>query len=289
MALKDKALLVPDYIFETSWEVCNKVGGIYTAIASKAELMVAEFKDNLIMIGPDVWKETHQNPEFIEDKFLFRSWREVAEAEGLRIKVGRWNIAGKPAVILVDFTPYFSEKDKIFAHFWETYKLDSLTGDWDYVEPAFFGYAVGKVIESFYQYNLSYLDKIVAQFHEWLTGTGILYLKEHVPQIGTVFTTHGTMVGRTIAAHHLPLYKNLDNYSAETIARQFSIMAKFSLEKLAAQEADCFTTPSQITNNECRHFLEKEADVLTPNGFNDKCTRETAGGCGSHDRAGIFG
>ncbi len=269
MAMKDKLLIVPDYLFETSWEVCNKVGGIYTAIATKAEILVEEYKDNYILIGPDVWKETHQNPEFLEDKFLFKSWREVAESEGLRIKVGRWNIPGKPAVILVDFTSYFSEKDKIFAHFWERYKLDSLTGDWDYVEPAFFGYAAGKVIDSFYNYNLSYLDKIIAQFHEWMTGTGILYLKEHVPQIGTVFTAHATVVGRSISANGLPLYKNLENYNAEAIARQFGVMAKFSLEKLAAREADYFTTQSRNTNNECRHFLEKEADLLTPNGFSD--------------------
>jgi glycogen phosphorylase/synthase len=269
MALRDKLHLVPDYLFETSWEVCNKVGGIYTAIATKALILAEEYKDNFILIGPDIWKETHQNPEFIEDKFLFKSWREVAEAEGLRIKVGRWNIPGKPAVILVDFTPYFSDKDKIFAHFWEQYKLDSLTGDWEYIEPAFFGYAAGKIIESFYNYNNSHLDKIIAQFHEWMTGTGILFLKERVPQIGTVFTAHATVVGRSIAANDLPLYKNLENYNAETIARQFGVMAKFSLEKLAAQEADFFTTQSQITNNECRHFLEKEADLLTPNGFDD--------------------
>ncbi len=269
MSMKDKPLVIPDYLFETSWEVCNKVGGIYTAIATKARVLAEEFKDNYILIGPDVWKETLPNPEFTEDKFLFKSWREVAESEGLRIKVGRWNIPGKPAVILVDFTPYFSEKDKIFAHFWERYKLDSLSGDWDYIEPAFFGYAAGKIIESFYNFNLSHHDKIIGQFHEWLTGTGILYLKERVPQIGTVFTTHATVVGRCIAANNLPLYKNLENYSAETIAGRFGVMAKFSLEKLSAKEADFFTTQSEITNNECRHFLEKEADLLTPNGFDD--------------------
>jgi len=26
----------PDYLFEVSWEVCNKVGGIHTVIATKA-------------------------------------------------------------------------------------------------------------------------------------------------------------------------------------------------------------------------------------------------------------
>jgi phosphorylase/glycogen(starch) synthase len=267
--MKDKQLMVPDYLFETSWEVCNKVGGIYTAIATKARVLAEEYKDNFILIGPDVWKETHQNPEFIEDKFLFKSWHEVAESEGLRVKIGRWNIPGKPVVFLIDFTPYFSEKDKIFAHFWERYKLDSLTGDWDYIEPAFFGYAAGKLIESFYNYNLSHHDKIIAQFHEWLTGTGVLYLKERVPQVATVFTTHATVVGRTIANNGLPLYKNLENYNAEAIARQFGVMAKYSLERLSANVADSFSTQSQIINTECRHFLEKEADILTPNGFDD--------------------
>ena len=267
--MKDKLLVTPDYLFETSWEVCNKIGGIHTALSTKAQVLTGEFKDNYILIGPDVWKETHQNPEFIEDKFLYKSWREIAEDEGLRIKIGRWNIPGKPVVVLVDFTSFFSEKDKIFAHFWESYKLDSLSGHWDYIEPAFFGYAAGLIIESFYNCNLSHHDKIIAQFHEWKTGTGILYLKEMVPQIGTVFTTHGTVVGRTIAAHGLPLYDNLLNYSAEAIARQFDVLAMYSLEKLSAHEADYFTTVSQITNNECIHFLDKEADLLTPNGFDD--------------------
>ena len=267
--MKDNLKMIPDYLFETSWEVCNKVGGIHTVISTKALMLTEMFKDNYILVGPDVWKETHQNPEFIEDRFLYRSWREQAEGEGLRIKIGRWNIPGRPVVVLIDFTSHFSEKDKIFAHFWERYKLDSLSGDWNYVEPALFGYAAGKVIESFYNFNLSHLDKIIAQFHEWMTGVGILYLKERIPQIGTVFTTHGTVVGRTIAANRLPLYKNPEHFNAEVIAKQFNVMAKFSLEKLAAHESDYFTTVSQLIANECSRFLEKEVDLLTPNGFND--------------------
>lgn len=267
--MKDKAVLIPDYIFETSWEVCNKVSGIHTVVATKARTLAEELKDNYILIGPDVWKETHQNPEFLEDKFLYKSWREKAEADGLAIKIGRWNVSGKPVVFLVDFTPYFSDKDKIFAHFWERYKLDSLSGGWDYIEPALFGYAAGLVIESFYNFNLSHHDKIVAQFHEWMTGTGVLYLHDRIPQIATVFTTHGTVIGRIIAGHGLPLYKTLENYNGDNIARQFGISAKYSLEKLSAHEADSFTTVSLTTNNECRQFLEKEVDYITPNGFDD--------------------
>ena len=267
--MSDSNILKPDYLFEVSWEVCNKVGGIYTVISTKALTQVKEFNDNYILIGPDVWKETSANPEFKEDKFLYRSWREEAESEGLRLKVGRWNIAGKPVAILVDFTQYFSIKDKIFAEFWEKYKLDSLSGQWDYTEPAMFGYAAGKVIESFYTHNCSGRDKLIAQFHEWMTGSGILYLKDRVLQVGTVFTTHATAIARSIAGNGLPLYKNIETYNAEALAKDFNIIAKQSLEKLSAQLADTFTTVSEITAKECECFLGKKVDIVTPNGFED--------------------
>jgi len=272
--IKEQARLVPDYVFETSWEVCNKVGGIYTVISTKALTLENEFNDKYILIGPDVWKETHQNPEFLEDKFLYRSWRQKAESEGLRIKIGRWNITGTPIVILVDFTPYFADKDKVFAWLWETYQLDSLSGNWDYIEPALFGYAAGKVIESFYDFNISQNDKLIAHFHEWMTGTGLLYLKNKVPQIGTIFTTHATVLGRSIAGNGLSLYRDLETYHPDIIAKQFGVVAKQSLERLSAIEADSFTTVSSITDNECRQFLGRSVDIITPNGFEDNFVPE---------------
>ena len=267
--MNPQVTIQPDYLFEVSWEICNKVGGIYTVIATKAAGMQREFGDNYILIGPDVWKETAENPDFIEDKFIYRSWREKAESEGLHLKVGRWNIKGSPVVFLVDFTPFFAIKDKIFAEFWEEYKLDSISGSWDYVEPCLFGFAAGKVIESFYDYNLSAQDKIIAHFHEWMTGAGILYLHEHVPQAGCVFTTHATMLGRCIAGNNLPLYSDFNNYNPDNIAQRFNINAKYSLEKLAAENSDAFTTVSLLTAEECRQFLGREVDLITPNGFDE--------------------
>ena len=93
--MKDK-LLRPDYLFEVSWEVCNKIGGIHTVISTKVPTLVQEYKNNLILIGPDVWRDTDTHPEFIEDPQLFSSWKNKAFEEGLRIRVGRWNIEGKP-------------------------------------------------------------------------------------------------------------------------------------------------------------------------------------------------
>ncbi|MDL2327029.1 glycogen/starch synthase, partial [Bacteroidales bacterium OttesenSCG-928-A14] len=202
----------PDYIFETSWEICNMVGGIYTVISTKALTVVNNIKDNYICIGPDLSVENGSHSDFEEDPALFRNWRETAQKSGLRIRVGRWKINGNPIAILVDFTPFFETKNEIFTEFWLQYHLDSLTGQWDYIEPALFGYAAGKVIESFYDYYCNSEDRIIAHFHEWMTGTGVLYLNNKVPQIATAFTTHATVLGRCIAGNGLPLYKNMENY-----------------------------------------------------------------------------
>jgi len=261
--------LFPDYLFEVSWEVCNKVGGIYTVISTKAKSIVNDLKDNYILIGPDVWKETRPNTDFFEDKFLFKMWRVQAENEGYKFKIGRWNIVGSPVVILVDFTPYFGQKDKIFYEFWENYHLDSLHGQWDYIEPTLFGYAAAKLIKSFYEFSVTSKDRIIAHFHEWMTGSGILFLKKEVPQIGTLFTTHATAVGRTIAGKGLPLYKDLLTYDANAIAEKYNIQSKHSLEMISANNCDAFTVVSEITDSECVQFHHKKADVITPNGFED--------------------
>lgn len=261
--------LKPDYVFETSWEICNKVGGINTVVVTKAMTLVEEYKDNLIIIGPDVWRETEANPDFIEDKKLYRSWRKKAQEEDLRVRIGRYNIKGKPIVFLVDFSPFIQHKDFIFKKLWEDYKVDSISGQRDYIEPAIFGYVAGKVIESFYKYNLTIRDKVLAHFHEWMTGTGVLYLKKYVPQVANLFTVHATVVGRAIAADGQPLYDNLQEYNATAKARDYNIVSKHSLEKTTANNADCFTTVSEITASECEHFLEKKVDFITPNGFND--------------------
>lgn len=267
--MSEKNVLKPDYLFEVSWEVCNKIGGIYTVISTKALSLSNELKDNYICIGPDVWKETHLNPEFEEDKFLFRSWRKHAEKQGLHFRIGRWNIPGNPIAILVDFTPLFSSKDKIFTDFWLKFGLNSLSGQWDYTEPAMFGYAAGQIIESFYEYNLTSRDRIIAHFHEWMTGTGVLYVKDKLPQVGTVFTTHATTIGRSISGNNLPLYKEMHLIDADRKANELGVTSKHSLEKIAAENADSFTTVSELTKNECAHLLGKTPDVVTPNGFDD--------------------
>ncbi len=262
------SFLKPDYVFETSWEVCNKTWGIHNVLSSKARNLADQFGDKIMFIGPDVWRGPNRNPEFLPDDKFLPEWQEILMREsGLRVKIGRWNIPGKPVVFLVDFSSLVSFKDKIFARLWESFNLDSLTGQWDYVEPALFGYASGMVIESYYKYFISESEKVVAHFHEWMTGSGALYLHDHLLQVGTIFTTHATVVGRAIASRGEPLYQNINTFDADAKAAEFGVVSKHSMEKITARNADCFTTVSEITAQECVRFLLRDPDVVTPNGF----------------------
>ncbi|PKP02334.1 MAG: alpha-glucan family phosphorylase, partial [Bacteroidetes bacterium HGW-Bacteroidetes-6] len=259
----------PDFLFETSWEVCNKVGGINTVIATKALKICEHLGNAYFMIGPDIHKEPLPADVFAEDTKLYPHWVAQARLDGFRFRIGRWNVAGNPIAILIDFTGLFAKKDVLFIDLWEKFKLDSLYGGWDYVEPALFGYEAARLIEHFYQFNLTADDRLTAHFHEWMTGAGILYLKDKVPQAGCVFTTHATVLGRSVAGMNMPLYGKMEQYNPDSIARELNVLSKFSLEKLSAEHADVFTTVSEITGRECSHFLSKKPDIITPNGFED--------------------
>lgn len=257
----------PDYVFESSWEVCNKVGGIYTVLSTKAHTLQELFKDRIIFIGPDIW-ENKQAPDFIEDTLLFADWKQHAEAvDGLRIKVGRWNVPGMPPVVLVDFKPFFSERDAFFFSMWETFKVDSLHAYGDYDESCIFALAAGKVIESFYRYYHLENKRVVALFNEWMLGMGLLYIQKRIPEIATLFTTHATSIGRSIAGNNKALYAYMDGYNGDQMARELNMEAKHSVEKQAALHADCFTTVSDITARECCQLLDRAPDIVTPNGF----------------------
>ena len=270
----------PDFIIEVSWEVCNKVGGIYTVLSTRAKTILTKTDAQLMFIGPDLCKET-ANPLFKEDKRLMAGWRKKATEEGLNIRIGRWMIPGEPVAVLVDFTPYYNIKNDIYAEAWNLFKVDSLHAYGDYDEASMFSYAAAKVAESYYRNeivkkaktsqadNNCQLPKVIYQAHEWMTGLGALFLKHWIPSIATIFTTHATSIGRSIAGNMKPLYDYMEGYNGDQMADELNMQSKHSIEKQAAHRVDCFTTVSEITDRECAQLLEKKADVITVNGFED--------------------
>ena len=269
--MKKEERLFPDYIFESSWEVCNKVGGIYAVLSTRAKTLKEKLGDNLIFIGPDCWGEK-TSPYFEEDKSLLKDWKKKAAAEGLNIKIGRWTVPGNPVAVLVDFQPYYAQKDEIYAKLWEKYHVDSLHAYGDYDEASMFSYAAALVVESYYNHYISKkkrANKTVYHANEWMTGLGALYINDRLPQVATIFTTHATSIGRSIAGNNKPLYEYLEAYNGDQMAAELNMQSKQSIEKQTAAHVDCFTTVSEITARECAELLDKPVDVVLPNGFED--------------------
>ena len=272
-----KELIKPDYVFESSWEVCNKVGGIYTVLSSRAKTLQDAMCDRIIFIGPDVWHD-NESPYFQEEKSLLAEWQWQAKEEGLKVKVGRWAVPGKPIASLVDFQPFFEKKNEIYGWLWEHYQVDSLHAYGDYDEASMFSYAAALVVESIYRWLGKEVEgkHVIYHANEWMCGLGALYINNVLPQIGTVFTTHATSIGRSIAGNQKPLYDYLFAYNGDQMAEELNMQSKHSIEKQTAHYVDCFTTVSDITANECRELLDKPVDVVLPNGFDNSFVPKAA-------------
>lgn len=263
----DKAPVTVDLLFETSWEVCNKIGGIYTVLSTKAKTLQKLYKDKVIFIGPDVWSDENPSPYFLPSNTILKGWKSQAELpDGVSVRVGRWDIPGKPIVVLVKFDGMYAVKDEFYGRMWDLFKVDSLHAYGDYDEGCAFAHAAGVVIESICNYTGINDKKVIAHFDEWTTGMGLLYVKDRLPSVATIFTTHATCIGRSICGNGKPLYDYLRGYNGDQMAHELNMESKHSLEKAAAHNADCFTTVSDITAMECEQLLERRP-VVTPNGF----------------------
>ena len=256
-----------DLLFETSWEVCNKVGGIYAVLSTKANTLQKRYKDNLIFIGPDLWSADNPSPSFIEGKTPLAAWqRKTGLPSGVRVRVGRWDVPGKPLAVLVTYDALYPYKNELYAEMWERYGVDSLHAYGDYDESCMFAYAAALVVESIVKWKDNPEMKTVAHFDEWTTGMGLLYVKSRLPHVATVFTTHATSIGRSICGNGKPLYDFMQGYFGDQMAEELNMQSKHSLEKAAAHAADAFTTVSEVTARECEQLLERRP-IVTPNAF----------------------
>ena len=252
----------PDYIFETSWEVCNRVGGIYAVLSTRAASMQAEHPDKVFFFGPDFGE--HSDIYFTEDKSLLKGWKAPHP-----VRIGRWKVPGEPIAILLKYDSLWPKKDEIYAWAWDKFQVQSHAAYGDYDESCLFGYAAGMVMESLYKRLKVKGENLEVCMHanEWQTAFSIFYLEDHCPKIATLFTTHATSIGRSIAGNGKPLYDYFEGYNGDQMAAELNMVSKHSVEKQAAHYADCFTTVSDITARECKQLLDKPVDVVTPNGF----------------------
>ena len=254
-------------ILETSWEVCNKMGGIYTVLSSRADVMTQHHPAQVCFIGPLLADEGAALPlDFTPGEIPeLQGWlREVLPSLGLRVVAGRWGIEGEPPVLLVDFKPLWREKDDLYFELWKAYGLESDKGYGDYDESSLFSIAAARLMASIAAWRSD--ERTIAIFNEWQTAMGLLYLRQQAPSVRTLFITHATTVGRSIAGNDKELYTYMDAYDGDQMARELGVEAKHEVEKLAAHKADVFATVSKLTAREAKQLLGREPVVL-PNGF----------------------
>lgn len=243
------------------------MGGIYTVLASRAATMTRRHPQDIIFVGPLLAAEGEALPlDFIPTAVPeLAAWQREASAElGLRLVVGRWAVAGEPAVVLVDFKPLWQEQGELYFEAWKEYGIEGDKGYGDYDESCLFAVAAARVMQSILGYYQP--EQQIALFNEWQTGLGLLWLHLHAPEVKTIFITHATTVGRSIAGNYKELYTYMDAYQGDQMARELGVEAKHTLEKRAAHTADVFATVSRLTAREAKQLLEREPVVL-PNGF----------------------
>lgn len=255
-------------LMETSWEVCNKIGGIYTVLSTKARVLQEKFGDRLVFIGPDVWTADTPSPYFIEHKDLLKSCStQLKLPYGISVRAGKWDIPGSPQVLLVKFDGVYAHLNEIFGTMWERFGVDSMNAYGDYHEGCAFAVATAIVMDALAKHLGIDGKEVTAHFNEWTTAMGLLYLQLLMPQAATLFTTHATSIGRSICGNGKPLYDYFTGYNGDQMARELNMEAKHSLEKTAAHHADCFTAVSDVTADECQQLLDIRPQVVTPNGF----------------------
>lgn len=253
----------PDYIFETSWEVCNKVGGIYAVLSTRAASMQQAFPNHVIFVGPDLGDQS--DIYFQEDSSVLSTYQPFDQP----VRIGRWQIPGNPIAILIRYDHLWSKKNEIYGWAWQQFGVQSHAAQGDYDDSCLFGYAAGEII-AHYAARIAKQQpkaKIVAHANEWQTAFTLFYLREFAPAIRTLFTTHATGIGRSIAGNGKPLYNYFTAYHGDQMAQELGMVSKHSAEKQAAHTADCFTTVSELTARECSQLLERPVDIVTPNGF----------------------
>lgn len=250
-------------LFEVSFEVCNRVGGVHTVVSSRARSRVERYGDAFVCVGP--WLLAAP-PQAFEDDPAEQPFAEACRAAGLPVRVGRWLVPGRPRTLLVEFSGLIPGKDQVLAGLWDRHRVDSLGAGWDYVEPVLFGHAAGRVIERWWRERSVFrLSSGVVHVHEWASAAALLHLSQAVPELGTVFQAHSMVLGNALAARGQEPLLGLQGRPPDEVAAELGVRAPHSLEGVAARTADVFTTVSEMAADEGALFHGRRPEPLLPN------------------------
>ncbi len=253
------------FLFEIAWEVCSQTGGIYTVLRSKAPAAVRRWGDQYWLIGP-YWEAAAKIEfEAAPAVGVVGEAIEKLRERGILIHSGRWLITGRPQVLLVDVNSRMGSLGEMKYLLWKDLGIGTPGGDTNVDETISFGYTVADFLGEVHQ-RLS--APMLAHFHEWQGSVALPLLKFRQVRFPTVFTTHATLVGRSLSAANVQLYDHLSQIDGGAVAREHGFEHRYNIERAAAHAADVFTTVSDITAMEAAQFLGRRPEAVLPNGLN---------------------
>ncbi|MHC4666807.1 MAG: alpha-glucan family phosphorylase [Planctomycetota bacterium] len=255
------------FLYVVSWEVCNPGGGVHTVLATSAPFVDSHYGRELLYLGPDLWAERAAQVDFVEDE-VQPALAAFAEERDVPVRFGRWKVDDAPPAALVDFGRLLERKNKVLGDLWNEFGVDSIHADWDTVERILFGYAAGRLIELHYHATVRpRAHRAVAHFHQWMAAAGLLRLAQTTPEVATVYTPHGTALGRGFAGEGLRLGTELLGIEPASAAKERGIEGRHTLEAAAAKQASVLTVVSEHGTQEATHLLGRRPDAVTPNGY----------------------
>lgn len=261
------------FISEVSWEVANKVGGIYTVLSSRAgEMMLRHGAEQVLFVGPRL-RPLEEMVDFRAETFCITLPSHISLlGVELPITQGYWLTPGGEAqTILVDYKPLATVRDQLYYLMWQHYGIQSDLGYGDYDDSCLFAVAAAATLLAVTPQLALPGCQPIAIYNEWITGMGLLYHRLQLPNLRSLFITHATTVGRSICSNGKDLYRYFAGYHGDQMASELHVEAKHALEKAAAHTATIFATVSEVTALECTQLLERTPVVL-PNGFHALAT-----------------
>ncbi|MGA2232124.1 MAG: glycosyltransferase [Tepidisphaeraceae bacterium] len=254
------------WLFETAWEVCWQLGGIYTVLKTKAEMMLRKWGERYFLIGP-------YNPQTAAVEFEEQPPQgAIAEAikrlrdQGIECHFGRWLIAGRPRVILIDYRGRYRHLGDDKYLLWKDHGIATSNDDGEVNEVVAFGFSVTEFLRQVK--NAAGKRPILAHFHEWMAGIAVPRIAHERIDVSTIFTTHATLLGRYLASGIDKFYESLPFLDADAEAKKFMIYPRFQIERAAAHASIVFTTVSEVTGVEAEKLLGRKPDLILPNGLN---------------------
>ncbi len=252
-------------LFEVAWEVCNQLGGIYTVLNTKVSAMKEIWGDRYFLIGPYEPDKAALEFEELAPKGLIADAIATMRKKGVTCHFGRWLVAGRPKMILIDHQTKEAELKRKRRILWEDLGIETHTEDPMADNVIMFGFLVADFLESVCQGAGS--KAVLAHFHEWMGGLAIPLIKKRRLPISSVFTTHGTLLGRYMSSAREDFYNVLDTVDPEKEAKKLGISTRYAIERLAAREANVFTTVSDLSVPEAERLLGRKPDAILPNGL----------------------